>query len=130
MLLNILFFAVCLSHQILSTLLGLPIIRLSPTNQGVQKTIWLGDRQERVGFYNTFCAKADELTVNKLHKSGITFYFDDDRQVHAISSAKFSSVQFHLESFLTINGPEILDRFVKPLLQTQYSGNKEKCITA
>ncbi|MDE1479728.1 chorismate-binding protein [Xenorhabdus bovienii] len=123
------FFAVCLSHQILSTLLGLPIVRLSPPNQGIQKVIWLGNRQERVGFYNTFCVKADEQTVSKLHKEGVTFYFDDDQQVHAIRSAKFSSVQFHLESFLTIDGPEILDRFVKPLLQTQCSGNREKCIT-
>ncbi len=119
------FFAVCLSHQILSALLGLPIVRLSPPNQGIQKTIWLGDRQERVGFYNTFCAKADEQTINKLHKAGITLYFDDDKQVHAISNAQFSSVQFHLESFLTIDGPEILDRFVKPLLQTQCSGSRE-----
>ncbi|MDE9484391.1 glutamine amidotransferase-related protein, partial [Xenorhabdus bovienii] len=119
------FFAVCLSHQILSALLGLPIVRLSPPNQGIQKTIWLGDRQERVGFYNTFCAKADGQTINKLHKAGITLYFDDDKQVHAISNAQFSSVQFHLESFLTIDGPEILDRFVKPLLQTQCSGSRE-----
>ncbi|MDE1480242.1 chorismate-binding protein [Xenorhabdus bovienii] len=119
------FFAVCLSHQILSALLGLLIVRLSPPNQGLQKTIWLGDRQECVGFYNTFCAKADESTVSNLHKMGIVFYFDDDKQVHAIRSAKFSSVQFHLESFLTIDGPEILDRFVKPLLQTQCSGSRE-----
>ncbi|MDE9590932.1 glutamine amidotransferase-related protein, partial [Xenorhabdus bovienii] len=64
-------------------------------------------------------------TVSNLHKMGIVFYFDDDKQVHAIRSAKFSSVQFHLESFLTIDGPEILDRFVKPLLQTQCSGSRE-----
>ncbi|WP_162902301.1 anthranilate synthase family protein [Facilibium subflavum] len=121
------FFAVCLSHQILAILLGLPIVRLSPPNQGVQKLIRLDDRQERVGFYNTFCASADEKAVNKLRKDGITIYFDDgDRQVYAIRSKKFSSIQFHLESFLTIDGPEILEHFVKPFLQTKGSlGNRE-----
>ncbi|MBD2825963.1 anthranilate synthase family protein [Xenorhabdus szentirmaii] len=123
------FLAVCLSHQILSTLLGLPIVRLSPPNQGVQKMICLDGQPENVGFYNTFCAMADEHIRGKLNDAGITLYFDDDQQVHAIRSARFASVQFHLESFLTINGPEILDRFVKPLLHTQLAGSKEKCLT-
>ncbi|MEH6531230.1 MAG: anthranilate synthase family protein [Photobacterium frigidiphilum] len=116
------FFAVCLSHQILATQLGLPVIQLSPSNQGVQKSILLGDRIERVGFYNTFCASADRETVIKKQQDGISLYADENNgQVHAIRGATFSSVQFHLESFMTIDGSEILDRFVKPLfkLKTQ-----------
>lgn len=117
------FFAVCLSHQLLCLQLGLPVIRLSPPNQGVQKTISVAGVQQTVGFYNTFCAEVDAKTRFEMHKQGVSIYSDHNNgQVHAIRTAAFSSVQFHLESILTINGPEILESFVSPLLQNEYSG--------
>lgn len=112
------FFAVCLSHQILSLKLGLPIIRLSPPNQGMQKSIMLDRQREIVGFYNTFCARADAQALIEMRKAGIVIYSDEESgEVYAIRATKFSSVQFHLESFLTANGLGILDNFVRPLLQ-------------
>nr|WP_244979407.1 aminodeoxychorismate/anthranilate synthase component II [Bartonella queenslandensis] len=116
------FFAVCLSHQLLCLEFGLPIIRLSPPNQGVQKTIMLDEHEETVGFYNTFCAEANAQEVFALQQQGITLYSERGRdQVHALRAPTFASVQFHIESILTIDGPRILDSFVTPLLQKNYS---------
>lgn len=122
------FFAVCLSHQLLANELGLPIIRLNPPNQGLQKTITLGNQKECVGFYNTFCATVDDITVLNMKEKGVDLYFDElTHHIYAIQSDHFASVQFHLESFLTINGPQILDYFVKPLLNYQYSKEADVC---
>lgn len=118
------FFAVCLSHQLLCLQIGLSVTRLSPPNQGVQKIIALNGRQETVGFYNTFCAKADVQTRSDMLQKGISICSDPTTgEVHAVQTALFSSVQFHLESILTVNGPAILDSFVSPLLKHTYSGN-------
>ncbi len=48
----------CLSHQVLSLCLGLDLQRRQEPNQGVQKQIDLFGAAERVGFYNTFAARA------------------------------------------------------------------------
>lgn len=117
------FFAVCLSHQLLCRQLGLPVIRLAPPNQGVQKIIDLNGRHETVGFYNTFCAKADVQTRLAMFQKGVSICSDPTTgEIHTIRSALFSSVQFHLESLLTVNGPAILDSFVSPLLKHTHSG--------
>ncbi|CAK2533119.1 Glutamine amidotransferase [Vibrio crassostreae] len=122
------FFAVCLSHQLLANELGLQLIRLNPSNQGLQKTITLGNQKESVGFYNTFCAKADDMTALKMKERGVDLYFDElTHHIYAIQSNHFASVQFHLESFLTINGPQVLDYFVKPLLDYSCSKEAEVC---
>ncbi|MBD8513551.1 chorismate-binding protein [Photobacterium sp. CAU 1568] len=122
------FFAVCLSHQLLAQELGLPIIRLNPPNQGLQKAITLGNQKELVGFYNTFCVTADDMTILKMKERDIDLYLNETtHHIYAIQSSHFASVQFHLESFLTINGPQLLDYFVKPLLNYQYFKEAEVC---
>ncbi|WP_036758389.1 chorismate-binding protein [Photobacterium halotolerans] len=122
------FFAVCLSHQLLAQELGLPIIRLNPPNQGLQKAITLGNQKELVGFYNTFCVTADDMTILKMKERDIDLFLDEKtHQIYAIQSSCFASVQFHLESFLTVNGPQLLDYFVKPLLNYQYFKEAEVC---
>lgn len=117
------FFAVCLSHQLLCLQLGLPVARLSPPNQGVQKEILLDRNLETAGFYNTFCASINAVTHSQMRQRGIEVYSDPDNgNVHALRAHSFSSVQFHLESVLTLNGQALLERFVAPLFQKNYSG--------
>ncbi|MFD7406343.1 chorismate-binding protein [Streptomyces sp. NPDC059866] len=113
------FLAVCLSHQVLSALLGLSLVRRRVPNQGVQHEIDLFGRRERVGFYNTYtaCAAADviehpdvgRVTVSRDRAGG---------EVHALRGRSFASVQFHAESVLTQDGPRIigslLTRLVRP----------------
>jgi phenazine biosynthesis protein phzE len=102
------FLAVCLSHQVLSTLLGLQLGRRPVPNQGTQRTIDLFGEPQRVGFYNTFAAHSD---TDRVH--GPTGVVEvgrdpDTGDVHALRGPGFASTQFHPESFLTENGPAVL----------------------
>ncbi len=103
------FLAVCLSHQVLSTLLGLELVRRPVPNQGVQREIDLFGAHERVGFYNTFAARStrDEFEVPG---RGIVQASRDDGtgEVHALRGPGFASMQFHAESVLTQDGVRII----------------------
>ncbi|MBW5481391.1 anthranilate synthase family protein [Streptomyces bambusae] len=103
------FVAVCLSHQVLSTRLGLDLVRRAVPNQGVQREIDLFGSRERVGFYNTYAAQCldDKLDAGEL---GMVEVSRDARtcEVHALRGPHFASMQFHAESVLTVDGPRIL----------------------
>ncbi|SEO06001.1 anthranilate synthase family protein [Actinacidiphila rubida] len=100
------FLAVCLSHQVLSSQLGLPIRRRREAHQGVQRRISLFGEPQRVGSYNSYVAECDRdvLTSPELGVSVEVSRDDRTGEVHALRSKRFSSVQFHLESVLTQNG--------------------------
>ncbi|KWX01652.1 2-Amino-2-deoxy-isochorismate synthase [Carbonactinospora thermoautotrophica] len=103
--------AVCLSHQILAGLLGLPVVAKESPYQGTQREIDLFGRRVRVGFYNTFTARATGpvpgIEVSADPKTG---------EVHALRGAGFASTQFHLESVLSTHGVEILRDLLGRLL--------------
>lgn len=111
------FLAVCLSHQVLSARLGFPLQRRDIPNQGVQKEISLFGARERVGFYNTFAARA-EVDRAEIDGLGTVEICRDPStgEVHALRGPRFSSIQFHAESVLTENGPRILGSLMKGLL--------------
>ncbi|MFI9612435.1 anthranilate synthase family protein [Streptomyces sp. NPDC052023] len=103
------FLAVCLSHQVLCTRLGLELRRRDTPNQGVQREIDLFGVPERVGFYNTFAAHspsdkfdAPDGTVVEVSRDPRT------GEVHALRAPHFTSMQFHAESVLTQGGPRIV----------------------
>ncbi|MEU6160333.1 anthranilate synthase family protein [Streptomyces sp. NPDC047130] len=103
------FLAVCLSHQVLSTLLGLPLHRRPVPNQGVQREIdWFGDRA-RVGFYNTFSARAETDEIDHPVHGRVRISRDPSTgEVHGLRAADFASMQFHAESVLTQDGPGVV----------------------
>ncbi|WP_371854545.1 anthranilate synthase family protein [Pseudomonas sp. Irchel s3h17] len=112
------FLAVCLSHQVLCSHLGLELMRKETPNQGTQKEIDLFGVAEKVGFYNTFAAMTNcsELQYSK----GITIEVSHDIQsgeVHALRGPLFSSFQFHPESVLTQHGAKILGTAICDLLK-------------
>jgi phenazine biosynthesis protein phzE len=111
------FVAVCLSHQVLSRQLGLNLIRRDVPNQGVQKTIDFFGTRERVGFYNTFAARAAEDKQN-IDGIGVVEVCRDRAtgEVHALRGPRFFSMQFHAESVLTVDGPGILTRAIDEVL--------------
>ncbi|MFD7732304.1 anthranilate synthase family protein [Kitasatospora phosalacinea] len=116
------FLSVCLSHQVLSLELGLPVSRLDRPNQGVQREIDLFGEPQRVGFYNTFSARsgADRLSVPGLGEVEVC----RDRAtgvVHALRGAGFASVQFHPESVLTRGGVDIVGSVVDRLSRRSLS---------
>lgn len=102
------FLAICLGHQMLSSLLGLPIQRLPAPNQGLQKRISIFGKLETAGFYNTFAAisAADRFDSPW---GAVNVYRDPaTNQVHGLKGPSFCSMQFHPESVLTKDGPRIL----------------------
>ncbi|MEE1928911.1 anthranilate synthase family protein [Streptomyces sp. TRM 70351] len=110
------FLAVCLSHQVLSTVLGLPLHRRPVPNQGVQHEIdWFGGRA-RVGFYNTFAAHAGEDRFDHPEYGPVRISRDPRTgEVHGLHAAGFASMQFHAESVLTQNGPGVIAALLEGL---------------
>jgi phenazine biosynthesis protein phzE len=111
------FLAVCLSHQALSVRLGLDLVRRDVPNQGTQRKIDLFGEQERVGFYNTFSATAEDDKV-QCDGVGVVEVSRDPGtgEVHALRGPHFASQQFHAESVLTQNGLEIVAGRMKEVL--------------
>ncbi len=111
------FLAVCLSHQVLSTTLGLHLRRREVPNQGVQREIELFGAGERVGFYNTFAAASP---VDRMHCPGIGLVEisrdPQTEEVHALRGPHFASMQFHAESVLTQDGVRIVGDRLAELL--------------
>ncbi|MFJ9808813.1 anthranilate synthase family protein [Streptomyces sp. NPDC101158] len=112
------FLAVCLSHQLVSLELGLPLLRKDVPHQGVQREIDLFGRRERVGFYNTFAARgsADRTVIDGV--GPVELCRDPGTgEVHALRGPHFTTLQFHPESVLTGDGPGILARAARHALR-------------
>ncbi|MEU5959455.1 anthranilate synthase family protein [Streptomyces sp. NPDC047525] len=111
------FLAVCLSHQVLSRELGLPLAPCTVLNQGVQKEIDLFGSTERVGFYNSFTALSREDKVDWPGVGVVEVGRDAcTGEVHALLGPHFGSIQFHAESVLTQDGVRILGTLMKRVL--------------
>jgi phenazine biosynthesis protein phzE len=110
--------SVCLGHQVLSALLGLEVRRRQRPAQGLRRTIDHFGRREMVGFYNTFAAYSatDAFDCTDL---GAPVEVSRDRrtgEVHGLRGPRLRSVQFHLESVLTVDGPRILSELLLSVL--------------
>ncbi|MBO1416842.1 anthranilate synthase family protein [Streptomyces sp. FH025] len=103
-------FAVCLGHQVLSGLLGLPLVRRRQPNQGVRREIDLFGRRVRVGFYNTFAARAEDDALSGETVGGRVDICRDKEtgEIHALRGPGLYSCQFHPESVLSSDGVSVL----------------------
>lgn len=111
------FLAVCLGHQVVSSLLGLPLTPLPWPNQGTQQRIDLFGAHELVGFYNTFVARCHSDTFHSRELPG-AIEVSRDRQsgnVHGLRAPGFASLQFHPESILSRNGHHVLGDVIAEL---------------
>ncbi|WP_408606843.1 chorismate-binding protein [Catenuloplanes japonicus] len=106
--------AVCLGHQAVAATLGLPIRALPRPAQGVQRVVRIFGRPERVGFYHTFAALSGVDTVGcPLTGDRVRVLRDPvSGVVHGLAKPGLRTVQFHVESLLTENGPQILRRLI------------------
>ncbi|MBM7831348.1 phenazine biosynthesis protein phzE [Agromyces cerinus] len=110
--------AVCLSHQVLAMLAGLPIAPLPAPRQGVQLDVDVFGQSSAIGFYNTFSATAPDgsttpnldLEVAADAATGV---------VHALRGPRVASVQGHLESVLSPDGLAVLSRLLDGLLERE-----------
>ncbi|MFG2821042.1 anthranilate synthase family protein [Kitasatospora sp. NPDC048365] len=106
--------AVCLSHQLVSARLGLPLSRKAVPYQGAQETVDLFGTRRTVGFYNTFTAKCDDTDAARLAADGIEVSRDPrTHDVHALRGPGFATLQFHPESVLTRDGVHIVADLLK-----------------
>jgi phenazine biosynthesis protein phzE len=116
--------AVCLGHQVLADLVGLPLCRNADPAQGLQREIDFFGERLRVGFYNTFSAVADADTVpcpwSASPGGPATLEVSRDAatgQVHGLRGPGVRSTQFHPESVLTEDGPRILSGLLMSLVR-------------
>lgn len=111
-------FCVCLSHQILCSILGLKLVRNGTPNQGVQKEVNLFGKNQVVGFYNTFVARHGAESITSFGMGGHIDVSRDEGtgDVHALRGQRIASVQFHPESVLTENGVSILQGMIVPIV--------------
>ncbi|MEV4972222.1 anthranilate synthase family protein [Streptomyces scopuliridis] len=113
------FLAVCLSHQLLCRHLGLELRRREVPNQGTQREIDLFGSRERVGFYNSYVARARAEQLECPGVGEVKVSLDaGTREVHALRGPHFGSVQFHLESVLTQDSERVLAELLVPLMET------------
>ncbi|WP_116952447.1 anthranilate synthase family protein [Jiangella endophytica] len=106
--------AVCLSHQVLAGLVGLPLGLLPQPYQGTQRPVPLFGRETRVGFYNTYAAR---LADGAVLPPGVEAAAQPETgEVFALRGAGFASVQFHLESILSTEGIDLLAELVTGVL--------------
>jgi phenazine biosynthesis protein phzE len=107
---------VCLGHEILAVLLGLPLVRRESPYQGLARDVALFGVARRVGFYSSFAAVADRSSLVSPY-GPVEIAFDEaDGTVHALRGPAFAGVQFHPESVLSRDGVAVLSDLLPPLL--------------
>ncbi|WP_396642144.1 anthranilate synthase family protein [Microbacterium sp.] len=102
--------AVCLSHQILANTLGMTLAPLTRPHQGLQLSVDIFGRRASIGFYNTFTVRTEPGTT----RVGRTEIAADPASgdVYAMRGPGYASVQGHLESILSRDGIETLERLI------------------
>ncbi|WP_432844148.1 aminodeoxychorismate/anthranilate synthase component II [Dactylosporangium sp. CA-092794] len=108
--------AVCLSHQLLAGLLGLPLRRKASPYQGMQRNIDLFGHPATVGFYSTFTATHAAAVLHSSYGPVDVARDPANGDVHALRGRTFASVQFHPESVLSQHGIDILRDLLTVLL--------------
>jgi phenazine biosynthesis protein phzE len=106
------FLAVCLGHQVLCGALGLDLAYKDIVFQGTQSPVRWGERDETVGFYNTFVARAPAELPEGVRVGADPVTGD----VYLLQGPHYRGIQFHAESILTEHGYELLHDLVLDLL--------------
>ncbi|MBD3697639.1 chorismate-binding protein [Klebsiella pneumoniae] len=111
--------AICLGHQIMCSVLGFKIERMDKTRQGMQKQIDFFGVRETVGFYNTFSAVWDGRVQNNFRTNVDVARDSETGHIHGVRGSGFSSMQFHPESVLTVDGPRLLSDAIHGCLKNE-----------
>ncbi|MFI5528092.1 anthranilate synthase family protein [Kitasatospora sp. NPDC051853] len=106
--------AVCLSHQLVSAELGLPLARKDVPYQGAQESVDLFGTRHTVGFYNTFTARCTDADAARLAAEGVEVArADGSEDVTALRGPGFATLQFHPESVLTRDGVSLVAELLR-----------------
>lgn len=109
--------AVCLSHQVLAHLAGLPIERLDEPHQGVQLEVdWFG-LPARIGFYNTFVARGPAAGGVRVAGRELEVTAEPGSSaVRGLRGPGVATIQGHAESVLSADGLPVLREMVRHAL--------------
>ncbi|WP_101525966.1 anthranilate synthase family protein [Nocardioides houyundeii] len=108
------FLAVCLGHQTLCERLEIPLVFKDIVFQGTQSTVTIGDRVERVGFYNTFVGRVGESGL----PDSVRVETDPETgDIHSLVGPHYQGIQFHAESILTERGYDLINELVAQVLR-------------
>ncbi|MEV6926876.1 anthranilate synthase family protein [Dactylosporangium sp. NPDC051485] len=116
--------AICLSHQLLAGLLGLPLRRKASPYQGMQRDIDLFGRAAKVGFYSTFTATHAGPSLDSAF-GPVELARDPNGDVHALRGRTFAGLQFHPESVLSQHGIDLLRDLLTVLLDAPVGTSPE-----
>ncbi|GIH14103.1 anthranilate synthase family protein [Rugosimonospora africana] len=108
--------AVCLGHQVLASVLGLPLHRKLSPYQGMQREVHIFGRTTRVGFYSTFIARCERDRFDSPYGQVGLARDPKTGDVYALRAATFAGVQFHPESVLSQDGITLVRDLVAGLL--------------
>ncbi|GAA2354658.1 anthranilate synthase family protein [Dactylosporangium salmoneum] len=117
--------AICLSHQLLAGLLGLPLRRKASPYQGMQRDIDLFGRTEKVGFYSTFTATHPGPSLDSAFGPVELARDPANGDVHALRGRTFAGLQFHPESVLSQHGIDLLRDLLTVLLDAPVGTSPE-----
>jgi 2-amino-4-deoxychorismate synthase len=111
--------SVCLGHQVLAVLLGLPVRRMPSPAQGLRRDIDFFGRTESVGCYHAFAAYSDRdrLTTPLIPKAVQVSRDRASGEVFGLRAPGVWSAQFHPESVLTRRGPALLREMLTAVLE-------------
>lgn len=102
---------ICLGHQALATLEGLPVVRQPRSSQGMQRQVRVFGRPARLGFYNSFSPVAPPgRKDDRLHLD-----LDDEGRIIALCGEKMIGFQFHPESIMSEDGLDLLQEALRTL---------------
>jgi phenazine biosynthesis protein phzE len=107
---------VCLGHQVLAGLLGLPLHRRDAPYQGLARDVDLFGTVRRVGFYSSFTAVSGADLLDTPLGTVEIARDASDGAVHALRGRGFAGVQFHPESVLSRDGMTVLGELLPRLL--------------
>jgi phenazine biosynthesis protein phzE len=107
---------VCLGHEILAVLLGLPLVRRESPYQGLARDVPLFGSVRRVGFYSSFAAVASSSSLASPFGPVEIARDPAGGWVHALRGRTFAGLQFHPESVLSRDGVVVLSSILPPLL--------------
>jgi phenazine biosynthesis protein phzE len=95
---------VCLGHQAIAFYEGLSVTRQSQSTQGLQRSVKVFGKQQRLGFYNSFSPVYDDRARAR---ADMKFDLDDENRIIALQGDRFIGFQFHPESVMSQDGSRL-----------------------
>ena len=96
---------ICLGHQAIAVHEGLSVERQTHSTQGLQRTVKVFGKQQRLGFYNSFSPVFNDKAQAR---ADMKFDLDAENRIIAMQGDRFIGFQFHPESVMSQDGSRLM----------------------